>query len=73
MFNVCFTDLIVFSLKVTFVGEEAVDTGGPRHEFWQLFVENAHQEYCIGKEGMMTFAQNTVALQVYGYVINYLL
>ena len=64
---VCVLFKYVCLLKVRFVAEEAVDTGGLRREFWQLFVENV-QEYCIGKEGMMTFAQNTAALQVGCYI-----
>ncbi len=30
---------------------------------WQLLMEKA-QQYCIGRDGMMTFTQNTSALQV---------
>ena len=52
------------TFKVTFVGEDAIDTGGPRREFWQLLMEKAQQQYCIGRDGMMTFTQNTSALQV---------
>ena len=33
---------------MTYVGEEAVDYGGPRQEFWQLLVQKGRQQYCVG-------------------------
>ena len=47
------------------VGEEAIDTGGPRREFWNLLVSKGEQEYCIGERNQLTFVQNTAALQVF--------
>ena len=36
-----------------FVGEEAVDAGGPSREYWQLIVQAVGSEYCCGMEGNM--------------------
>lgn len=49
-------------IRVNFIGKQAVDTGGPRREFWRLLVQNA-KDYCKGKEGSMAFAPNTLACQ----------
>ena len=34
-------------LKVRFVGEPAVDQGGPRHEFFRLFLSEMGQMVCF--------------------------
>ena len=49
---------------MTFVGESAIDTGGPRREFWELLISQGVKEFCIGDNNMNTFAQNTAAVQV---------
>uniref|UniRef100_A0A1X7UU46 HECT domain-containing protein n=1 Tax=Amphimedon queenslandica TaxID=400682 RepID=A0A1X7UU46_AMPQE len=57
-----FDDDIMF-IDVTYVGEEAVDYGGLRREFWQLLVQKGCQHYCVGGDSGVTFIQNTAALQ----------
>lgn len=42
---------IITIIQIYFVGEEAVDTGGPRREFWRLLLLEAQEKYCIGSEG----------------------
>lgn len=51
-------------LKVHFVGEEGIDTGGPSREFWRLFVKEVVDLYCIGEPGKCLFIKNVPALQV---------
>ena len=52
---------IVLQSKVCFVGEEAVDTGGPSREFWRLIMHAIGTKYCYGEEGKMVFDRNTLA------------
>ena len=54
----------IFIYKVKFVGEAAVDTGGPGREFWHLLNRGIAAEYCRGKDGKLVFERNTEALQV---------
>ena len=49
---------------VVFIGEEGVDTGGLRQEFWRLFCAEIAEKYCIGDSFVKTFVQNVPALQV---------
>ena len=49
---------------MTYVGEEAVDLGGPRREFWELMVKKGVDEYCIGGDKGVTVIPNAAALQV---------
>jgi hypothetical protein len=51
-------------LKVTFVGEEGVDVGGVRREFWQLMFEQVGTYFLKGDNGKMAFIHNTLAFQV---------
>lgn len=41
-----------------------MDTGGPRREFFRLFVKGTSEKYLHGKSGKLTFASSTVACQV---------
>jgi hypothetical protein len=50
-------------LKVKFVGESGIDTGGPRRVFWELLISTCIKEYCVGEGNEVTFVQNTAALQ----------
>ena len=48
-----------------FVGEPAIDTGGPSQEFWRLLENEEFQEkYCLGSEGKKVFDHNVPALEV---------
>lgn len=56
----------LYTSQVNFVGEEAVDYGGPRREFWELVVTKGVEEYCVsGGESGAIFQTNSVALQVW--------
>jgi hypothetical protein len=55
---------MIITPKVHFLGEEAVDTGGPSREFWRLFAEALVEQYCVGDEGVYLFVKNIPALQV---------
>ena len=54
------------SMQVQFVGEEAVDTGGPTREFWRLFIQEVVRHYCVGDSEMCLFVKNLPALEVSG-------
>ena len=52
-------------MQVTFVGEGAVDHGGPRREFFRLFANEASRAYFRGaSEKCRFFDNNVVAVQV---------
>ena len=55
--------LLTFS-QVCFVGEVAVDTGGPAREFWRLLVTGIKSDYCRTGEGGCFFDRNVSAMQV---------
>ncbi|OPL33674.1 hypothetical protein AM593_04441, partial [Mytilus galloprovincialis] len=48
-------------LCIKFIGEDGVDIGGLRREFWSLFLHNISSScYVTGKPGRQTFQQNFV-------------
>ena len=50
---------------MTFVGEGAVDHGGPKREFFRLFAKEASQTYLKGaNENCRFFDNNVTAVQV---------
>ena len=49
--------------KVQFVGEPAVDEGGPRRELFCLVGRIVSNELMIGQEDKKTFKHNLIALQ----------
>ena len=51
-------------LKVQFVGEPAVDEGGPRRELFSLTDRMVSSELMVGEEGMKTFSHNMISLQI---------
>lgn len=51
-------------IKVCFVGEPAIDTGGPTREFWRLLNNGFQEKFCIGSEGKKVFDHNVPALEV---------
>ena len=52
------------TFQVTFVGEGAIDYGGPRREFFRLLAAKASKSMFIGSDDMMFFSMDTAALQV---------
>ncbi|XP_064389314.1 uncharacterized protein LOC135337323 isoform X2 [Halichondria panicea] len=51
-------------LRVSFVSEAAVDTGGPLREFYRLFAKGVTEKYCTSNESGQCFPlKNVVALQ----------
>ena len=49
---------------MTFVGEGAIDHGGPRRELFRLFALKASDQYFIGNDGNKFFCNDVIALQV---------
>ena len=47
-----------------FVGESALDYGGPRREFFRLLASDAAQSLFVGNDGMKFFYLDPTALQV---------
>ncbi len=58
-------------IQVCFVGEPAIDTGGPTREFWRLLISAFQNSYCIGDEGRKVLDHNVPALEVYILCIKY--
>ena len=56
-------------MQICFVGEHAIDTGGPSREFWSLLVKCIDDNLCTGKERNKVFTHDVPALQVHGYVL----
>ena len=50
--------------QVNFVGEGAIDHGGPRREFFRLLALKSSEEFFQGRAGCKFFVNNVVALQV---------
>ena len=42
-------------VQISFVDEDAIDTGGPRREYWRLLSENVQAQYCKGQKGKVVF------------------
>lgn len=65
------TRVQVFILKfvqyfqVFFVGEPAIDTGGPTREFWRLLNIALQEHYFVGTEGKKIFIHNVPAIEVF--------
>ena len=51
---------IIFIFQVTFVGEGAIDHGGPTREFFRIFAEQACSIYFRGEEGQPKFFRNDI-------------
>jgi len=49
---------------VQFLGEEAIDEGGPKREFWRLLAISIKTMLCIGSEDRLTLSHDVVGLQV---------
>ena len=53
-----------YMLQVNFVGESAIDHGGPLREFFRLLALESSEEFFQGRLGCKFFVNNVVALQV---------
>lgn len=51
-------------IQVCFVGEAAIDTGGPSREFFRLLATGVEAEYCRCGENGCFLNKNVSALQV---------
>ena len=57
------------NVQVRFVGEGAVDQGGPRREFFRLFASGSKQYFFHGSETRRFFDNNVSAVQVDGILL----
>ena len=64
MFRFRLYTILIISIQVCFVGEPAIDTGGPSREFWSLLVKCINDNLCTGKDGNKVFFHDVSALQV---------
>ena len=60
------TNLSVHILQVHFVGEEAVDKGGPKREFWRLLGLDIRAQMCAGDNDQLSLDHDMIGLQVCG-------
>ena len=52
-------------LQVTFIGEGALDHGGPKREFFRLFAQGVSERYFQGvSSGIRFFVNDIMAVQV---------
>ena len=51
-------------MQVTFVGEGAVDYGGPRREFFRILASDAAKSFFVGNDFMKFFSMDATAFQV---------
>ena len=57
--------LTEYLFQITFVGEGAVDYGGPKREFFRLFAQEAGKNYFIGQSSQPKFFRGDIlAVQV---------
>lgn len=61
---------VSWTIQVCFVGESAVDTGGPAREFWRLLMVGLESDYCRSGEGGCFLERNVSAIQVHIYIHN---
>jgi len=54
-------------VQVCFVGEPAINTGGPSQEFWSLLLKSINDDLRIGEEGNKVFAHDVSSPQAYLY------
>ena len=59
---------MVLPLQVKFVGEEAVDEGGPKREFWRVLGEEIRKHMCAGDNEKLCLEHDVVGLQVHNYL-----
>ena len=49
-----------------FIGEDALDQGGPRREFWRLLRDEIKAKMCAGDNDRLSLEHDIVGLQVIG-------
>lgn len=54
--------LIFLFAQINFVGEGAIDHGGPRREFFRLFAQKVEEDFFQGSDGNKYFVQNIAAV-----------
>ena len=59
-------------LQVHFVGEEAVDEGGPKREFWRLLGLDIRDQMCAGDNDQLSPDHDVIGLQVCSHVASQL-
>ena len=47
-----------------FLGEDAIDEGGPKREFWHILALDVKAKLCVGSEDRLTLDHNVPGLQV---------
>lgn len=57
-------NLPLFCVQVNFIGEEAIDQGGPKREFWRLLAIDIMTKLCIGSDHRLTLEHNVAGLEV---------
>ena len=56
--------LIILCVQVQFIGEEALDQGGPKKEYWRLLAIDIMTKLCTGSDQRLTFEHDVLGLQV---------
>ena len=56
--------IIIQCVQVKFIGEEAVDQGGPKREYWRLLAIDIMTKLCIGSDDRLTLEHDVLGLQV---------
>ena len=59
-----FTMAYFYEMQIKFLGEIAVDEGGPKREFWRLLGLEIRSKLCVGSGDRLTFSHNVLDLQV---------
>ena len=64
MYNYILYLTIILCVQVQFIGEEALDQGGPKREYWRLLAIDIMTKLCIGSDQRLTFEHDVLGLQV---------
>ena len=54
--------IIILCVQVKFIGEEAVDQGGPKREYWRLLAIDIVTKLCIGSDDRLTLEHDVLGL-----------
>lgn len=60
---------IVLWTQVKFIGEEALDQGSPKREYWRLLAIDIKMKLCIGSDDRLTLEHDVVGLQVSACIV----
>ena len=64
MYNYILYLTIILCVQVQFIGEEALDQGGPKREYWRLLAIDIMAKLCTGSDQRLTFEHDVLGLQV---------